>query len=158
TPFGSSATSGLRVATGDVTGDGVPDVVVANNGAGTARTYIRIIDGRTGQLLPNVLTPADYYYGTASLSVGDVTGDGIAGIAVGVDNGGPKVRVFRGGDFAVLTTISAGPSANSWGHTEVALADLNGDHIADLAVTSQYPSGTRVAGFDGKTLRSGVTP
>ena len=44
-PFGPTYTAGVRVATGDVTGDGVPDVA-AGTEAGAARAVV--IDGRTG--------------------------------------------------------------------------------------------------------------
>ncbi|MFO0953440.1 MAG: Calx-beta domain-containing protein [Isosphaeraceae bacterium] len=158
TPFGTTFTNGLRVAVGDVTGDGVPDVVVSNNGGGVVKTVVRVLDGKTGALLPSVISAGTYYYGTASLSVGDVTGDGVADIAVGTDDGGPRARVYRGGDFLLLSNFLAGPSANAWGRTEVALADMNGDKLADLAVSTSYSTGIRVGGFNGKTLRPGVTP
>jgi hypothetical protein len=159
-PFGASYTNGLRVATGDVTGDGVPDVVVGSNGAGVIKATVRVINGATGQLLPAVLSAGPWYYGAAAVAVGDVTGDGVADIAVGSDGSGtgPEVRVYRGGDFVKLADFSAGPTANNWGHIAVALADVTGDRVADLVVSSLYASGTRVAAFTGTSLRPGVTP
>jgi hypothetical protein len=68
------------------------------------------------------------------------------------------MRVYRGGDFAALTTFLAGPSTNSWGRTEVALADMNADGIADLVVSTVYPTGVLVQGFNGRSLRPATTP
>jgi photosystem II stability/assembly factor-like uncharacterized protein len=158
TPFGSSYSNGVRVAAGDVTGDGVADVVVANNGAGTTKGVVRVIDGKSGRLLPNTLSAGQWFYGAPSIAVGDVNGDGVADVAVGSDDGGPMVRVYRGGDFASLATFAAGPTSNYWGHTEVALADMNHDGLADLAVSGLYTTGVRVSGFNGGSLRPGSTP
>jgi len=156
TPFGTY-TGGVRVATGDVTGDGIADIVVGTNSGGI-KAIVRIVDGKSGQVRPGDLSAGPWYYGVASVAVGDVTGDGIGDIAVGSDDGGPVVRIYRGGDFVLLSHFLAGPKTNYWGRTEVALADLTGDGIADLAVTGLYPNGVRVSGFNGLTLRPNVTP
>lgn len=83
---------------------------------------------------------------------GDVTGDGIADIAVGTEEGGPKVRVYRGGDFAKLAEFTAMPGGSFWGRIQIALADLNADGRADLAVSGLYASGVKVAAFSGASL------
>src|SRR5262249_34824233 len=102
-PFGDQFTGGVRVATGDVTGDGFADVVVSNVD-GSVKTVVKVIDGKTGTVLPKTLSAGDYYYGQASLALGDITGDGIDDIAVGSDEAGPKVRIYRGGDFALIAS------------------------------------------------------
>ena len=50
-PFGNAYTQGVRVAVGDVTGDGVADVVVGTNGGILAQ--VRIIYGVTGRSSPS---------------------------------------------------------------------------------------------------------
>ena len=52
TPFGAGFHGEVRVATGDVNGDGVPDISVGT-GAGNA-TQVQIIDGATQKILFSV--------------------------------------------------------------------------------------------------------
>ncbi|MBP3960474.1 FG-GAP repeat protein [Gemmata sp. G18] len=155
-PFGDNYTGGASVATGDVTGDGVADVVVGSNGGMYSQAVI--VDGATGKVRPEKFLGANYTYGRVSVAVGDVTGDGIADIAMGTDESGPHVRVYRGGDYAKLTEFSAGPSTGYWGQTRVALGDLDADGKADLVVSGLYATGTTVSGFAGTSLRTGSTP
>ena len=155
-PFGDNYTGGASVATGDVTGDGVADVVVGSNGGMYSQAVI--VDGATGKVRPEQLLGANYYYGRVSVAVGDVTGDGIADVALGTDESGPRVRVYRGGDYAKLTEFSAGPATGYWGQTRVALGDLDADGKADLVVSGLYATGTTVSGFAGTSLRTGSAP
>jgi hypothetical protein len=154
-PFGNSYTGGVRVAVGDVTGDGVPDVVAGSNAEIAAQ--LRIIDGATGTVRPEQLFGDPSYTGYLSVSAGDVTGDGVADIAVGTNEGRPRARVFRGGDFAKLAEFNVGPTSGFRAQTQVALADVNADGIADLVVSARYSNGTRFFGFDGDTLRPNTT-
>jgi hypothetical protein len=144
------------VAVGDVTGDGIADVVVGTNGAGMARA--RIIDGETGTVLPAQLLGATSYTGTVSIAVGDVTGDGVADVAVGTNEQGPRAQLFRGGDFVKLVDFRPGSASKFRNRTQVALADLNDDDRADLVVSAMYTNGTRVFGYTGTSLAPGVTP
>jgi hypothetical protein len=155
-PFGSSYTRGARVAVGDVTGDGVPDVVAGTNGGTLAQA--RVIDGSSGAVLSAPLFTANGYRGAVSVAVGDVTGDGVGDIVLGTSAGGPHVRVFRGGDYAPVTSFFAGSAASFRGNTQVALAEMTGDNRADLVVTALYKAGSRVIGYRGDSLVSGAAP
>jgi hypothetical protein len=154
-PFGGSYAGGVNVAVGDVTGDGVPDVVVGTDG-GTA-AQVRVIDGATRGVLPAQLLGKTSYTGSVSVAVGDVTGDGLADIAAGTNESRPWARVFRGGDFVKLTDFAAGPKAGFTGRTQVALGDMTGDGLADLVATGFY-SAPKVFGYDGASLRPGTAP
>jgi hypothetical protein len=156
-PFGSSYTTGVKVATGDVTGDGVEDVVVGTAGGIAGR--VRVIDGVTGRLRSGSVFSSSSYTGQVEVAVGDVTGDGVDDIAVATNEGSPRARVYRGGDFARLADFKPVSGSGSYlGRARVDLADVNADGRADLVVSGRYSTGTHVAGYSGATIRSGGTP
>ena len=91
--YSPAFTGGVNVAAGDVTGDGVPDIVT---GAGeSGGSHVRVFDGLTGQASAEWFASDTAVLGGARVAVGDVTGDGradvIASVGVGVV---PHVRVF----------------------------------------------------------------
>jgi hypothetical protein len=151
-PFSDDFRGGVRVAVGDVNGDGIPDIVTAEgDGGGT----VQVFDGATGQPLAGPLgsfTPfgPDYHHGLW-VAAADVNGDGYADIVVGEDAGGqPRVRVFSGKDGSLLADFLAfDPSFH--GGVRVAAADFNHDHHADI-VAGQGPGGQAINVFEGATL------
>src|SRR3954468_9527842 len=91
--YDASFKGGVHVALGDVTGDGVPDVVTGAGAGGGP--HVKVFDGRTGALLSQFFAYALGFTGGVNVAVGDVTGDGKADIVTGAGaGGGPHVRVF----------------------------------------------------------------
>ena len=121
------------IAAGELNGDGKTDVAVVNDQGVSV-----FFNGGSGTLLQ----PVSFSTGTgpASVAIGDLNGDGKADLAVanrGVSNGTEMV----GGDVAVLLNMGGGTfvAANypaGVSPVAVAMADLNGDGKADLAVAS----------------------
>ncbi|HTK76322.1 MAG TPA: VCBS repeat-containing protein, partial [Gemmataceae bacterium] len=156
-PFGAGYTGGMRVAVGDVTGDGVADVVAVSNGGIPAKA--KVINGATGLLVSGNLLAGSTYTGKISVAVGDVDNDGKADVVLGTNEGGsPRVRVFHGGDFAKIKGFSAGPTTGFIGRTTVGVGDMNNDGKADIVVSALYTGRTRVAGFSGASIAPGMTP
>ena len=155
TPFGTSYSGGVRVATGDLTGDGVPDVVAAT--AGGVAAQARVINGATGAILPDQLLGPTAYAAAVALAVADVTGDGIADVALGTDEIGPRAQVIRGGDFRKIADIS-GSASGFRGGTQVGLGDMTGDGRAELIVSATYTSGSLVCAYAGDSLAPGSIP
>jgi hypothetical protein len=154
TPFGAGNTNGISVATGDVTGDGVPDIICAT-GAGP-KTTVRVYDGVTGARIASFQPYGSTDTGGASVAVGDFNGHG--DIVVGAGSH-PTIKVFDGTTLALigrLTAFGTGFSAGYTGGVRVAVGDVTHDGFPDIvAVTA---SGRAVvAGFDGKTITS-ATP
>jgi hypothetical protein len=157
TPFGSTYTGGVRVAVGDVTGDGVADVVAVTAG-GTTTSRAVVLNGLNGSIVSTPALVPSTYTGQLSVAVGDVNGDGKADIALGSNEGGPQARVYRGGDFVKIADFRAANGNGFLGRSEVALGDMNGDGKAELVVTARYSNGARVFGYNGASLAPGVTP
>ena len=150
-PFGSSFTGGIRVAMGDVNADGVADLIVGT-GPGTP-TKVRIFNGLTQAELFSFDPFESTFTGGVYVATGDLDGDGRSDIVITPDEGGgPRVRVFRGGDFALIADFLGIDDANFRGGARAAVADLNADRIGDLIVAAGFGGGPRIAAFDGKTL------
>jgi hypothetical protein len=144
-------TGGVRVAVGDVTGDGYPDVVTGP-GPGMG-PLVRVLDGRDGTVVREVLAFEAGFTGGVNVACADLTGDGRAEVIVAADNGGgPRVRVLDGIDFAVRADFLAIEDPNFRGGARVGVGDVNADGVPDLLVGAGFGGGPRVAVYDGAAL------
>ena len=138
-PYESAFKGGVRVATGDVNGDGVPDIITAP-GPGR-KADIKVFDGNTGTLL-RFTVAGDFlrawlnFTGGVFVAAADFNGDQRADIVVARGAGAtPEVRVFNGvtGQQFTGSLGSFFPYANSvTGGVYVATADFNNDEQADI--------------------------
>jgi hypothetical protein len=138
---------GVRVAVGDVTGNGVPDIITAPGPGGGPD--IRVFDGKTGALIREFLAYAVNFTGGVYVAAGDVNGDGYADIVTGADaGGGPEVKVFSGKDGSVLQDFFAYAPSFAGG-VRVAAGDVNGDGKADVITAPGPGGGPEVKVFSG---------
>ena len=104
--FEPGFTGGVNVATGDVTGDGVADIVVGSNGGGAPR--VKVIDGKSQDVVLDFFAFDPSFRNGVNVAVGYVSGDNRADIVVGAGAGGsPHVKVFRGADGELLRSFFA---------------------------------------------------
>lgn len=150
---------GVRVATGDVNGDGYDDIITSPGPGGGP--HIQVFSGKDGfTILGSFYAYAPEFTGGVFVAAGDVNGDGKADVITGADaGGGPHVRVFDGTQLGnietaeVLGLFGYGPTFT--GGVRVGAGDFNNDNKADI-VTGPGPGGgphVRIfSGADGGEL------
>jgi hypothetical protein len=152
-PFiGSAYTGGARVAVGDVTGDGVPDLIVANGVALGGLAIFKIYDGAKllalakqgipGQNAESALLAAVQPYGLVGIGLGDFVAvgnlngnpNGVDQIIVGADgiNGQVSIFTFNPSGNTVTLAQTLVVYAGFTGGVRVAAGDVNGDGRDDL--------------------------
>ena len=108
TPFGTSYTGGVRVATADLNGDGVFDLVAAT---ATGPAHVVVVDGASGATLAD-FSPWSTSKSGAFIATGDVNGDGRADLIVGSGAGvAPQVLVYAGQSFQPTTATATTATA-----------------------------------------------
>ena len=153
---GLSAGGGTRVATGDVDGDGVADTVYGAAPGDPPR--VTVVSGATGVTIASFLAYEAGFLGGVNVAVGHITGGTRADIVVGADaGGGPRVRVFAGGNpGAVAADFWGIEDMNFRGGVRLAVGDVNADGRDDLVAAAGLGGGPRVAVYDGRTVAAGL--
>jgi hypothetical protein len=171
-PFGSTNIP-VRVAWGDVNGDGIPDLIVA---AGAGNPDVQVYDGKAfangtfNTANPTASRLADWFaYGLqfnvgANIAAGEVSGNGYADIITGASAGNPEVKVYRGKDIATNAFNPSGSSvmADWFAYglqfnvgANVAAGDFTGSGFADV-VTGATVGNPHVKIYNGQTIAGGT--
>jgi hypothetical protein len=132
----------VATAIGDVTGDGLPDLIVANGSGGTSATDDAIFvfeQDPTDHTLPSSpsfsLRPSAPSNGYR-LAVGDLDHDGGGDLAVGIP--GVGIDLFFGTGTSLPSTSDVTIAAPAL--VDLGVGDLNGDGLDDLASTESASS------------------
>lgn len=155
-------TGGIRVATGDVTGDGVDDIIVGVGPGDAPR--VAVFDGASQARLVEFLAFEPTFLGGVYLASGDFDGDGKAEVVVTPDEGGgPVVAVYRGaalaaGNVVELVRYLGIDDPNFRGGARAAVGDVNGDGTPDIVVSAGFLGGPRISIWDGTTIAAGTKP
>lgn len=148
--YSSAFRGGVRVAVGDVTGDGTPDIVTAPGAGGGP--HIRVFDGNTGGLVAEFFAYSASFTGGVYVAVGDVNNDGVSEIITGAgEGGGAHVRVFStSGDLLREFFAYDGGFA---GGVRVASGDVNGDGLDDIITAAGPGGGPHVKVYSGNAAQ-----
>lgn len=104
--YNQSLPGGVRVAAGDINGDGAADIITGAGAGGGP--HVKVLDGRTGAELRSFFAFDAAFSGGITVAAGDVNDDGIADIvASGGPGGGPHVKVFDGKTGSALSAFFA---------------------------------------------------
>jgi len=95
-PYDVKFTGGVYIAAGDVTGDGIADVVTAADVGGGP--HVQVFDGLTGHALYGFFADDADFRGGIRVGLQDVNGDGKQEIITGTGIGAPsKIRLWQDG-------------------------------------------------------------
>jgi fibronectin-binding autotransporter adhesin len=141
---------GVRVAGGDVSGDGVDDIVTGAGNGGFG--HVKVFDGSTGAEVRSFFAFGPNFSGGVYVAAGDLNGDGRADIVAGADAGaGPQVNIFDGASGLSLGSFFAYAPTFSGG-VRVAVGDVNGDGSAEIVTGAGAAGAGHVKVFSGATL------
>ncbi len=130
--YGYSFINGVRVAAGDVDGDGTLEYVTGQGPGGGSE--LLVLDAEGNEL--RELYPFGESWQGLYVAAGDVDGDAKADIVAGAGYGEPRVKVFDGRGRETASFLAFDPSFQ--GGVRVATGDLDGDGKAEiLAGTGQ---------------------
>ncbi len=134
---------GVYVATGDVDGDGVDEIITGAGDGGAP--HVRVFE-QDGTVIGQFFAYATTFRGGVYVAAGDVDGDGVDEIITGAGyTGGPHVRVFDlTGNvldqfFAYALTFRGG--------VQVAAGDVNGDGVDEIITGAGYTGAPHVRMF-----------
>ncbi len=162
TPFGPGPTSGIRVVSADVTGDGVLDLIAAA-GPGL-RPSVVLYDGSTGAEIVRFDAFEAKFTGGVYVAAGDFDKDGFADIVVTPDQGGgPVVGVYRGnllanGSVSQMVRFLGIDDAGFRGGARPAVGDVNGDGVPEIIISAGFLGGPRIQIWNGLDIAAGVKP
>jgi hypothetical protein len=120
----------VRVAGGDVNGDGKADIITgAGIGGGP---HVRVFDSTTGQVYREFMAFSSVFTGGVYVTAGDVDGDGRDDVAVSTGaRGGARINLYRSFSGLLMRSINVDPN-RPMSSVRVHMVDYDNDGRPDL--------------------------
>ena len=156
-PFEAAFTGGVYVTAGDVTGDGIPELIITPDEGGGPR--VRVFNGSGFGIIADFFGIDDINFrGGARATVGDINGDKVGDLIVAAGfGGGPRVAGYDGRSLGTGSPVKV--FADFFAFEQglrngifVAAGDIDGDGKAELIAGGGPGGGPRVTVFSGNAL------
>jgi hypothetical protein len=154
--YAPSFRGGVRVALGDVNGDGSTDVITGAGSNGGPQVNVFNVDNATGAVsLQNSFFAFDepFFAGGVYVAAGDTNADGFDDVVVGAGaGGGPRVQVYAGSATGLVTSSTLNDffaySLDFAGGVVVSAGDRNADGDSEVITAPASNGGFNIKSFD----------
>jgi hypothetical protein len=154
--YAPAFTGGVRVALGDVNGDGSTDVITGAGSNGGPQVNVFNVDNITGAVsLQTSFFAFDepFFAGGVYVATGDTNADGFDDVVVGAGaGGGPRVQVYAGSATGLVTSSTLNDffaySLDFAGGVVVAAGDRNADGDSEVITAPASNGGFNIKSFD----------
>jgi len=127
--YDEAFTGGVRLAMGDVDGDGEEEIVTV---PGSGGPHVRVFN-LDGEVESEFFAFDESLRSGLFVAVGDIDGDGTEEIAVSTDSGGAaRVRIYDKGGEQIESTIMPFSDVSGSRSVRIALGDVDGDGEAEV--------------------------
>jgi|GEM_PF-2568877 len=154
TAYDPSFRGGVRVATADINGDNVDDIITAPGPGGGPN--VRVFDGVTGRFSREFMAFDPSFRGGLNITTGDINGDDREEIIVGADaGGGPHVKAFAITETTQPTVINEFMAYDESfrGGVRVQVGDTEGNGIGHIITAPGFSGGPHVKIWDSSTAQ-----
>ena len=158
--YSSAYTGGVRVAIGDINGDGFDDLITGTGVGGGP--HIKVFDLRGGLpvCVASFFAFEPNFTGGTYLATGNINGDGYADIIIGAGvGGGPRVKTYYGTNGYLVDNFLAPPNLdffaydpNFRGGVVVAAGDRDADGVDDIITGAGVGGGPNVRSFNAASV------
>jgi hypothetical protein len=158
----NAARFGDSIATADVNGDGLADIIIGAplyDGGYTDEGAVFVFDSPQSVLSPpSVTTPPplpflgtamNAHLGQSVARAGDVNNDGFDDVVVGEPGVSAMVFYLGGSGGLTANATFAGPTGSQFGQSVAGAGDVNGDGFADVIVGAPYDETTSALADEG---------
>jgi hypothetical protein len=141
--------------TGDLTGDGKPEIVSFNCNDNTVTVYVNQGDGSfaTGVYYDN---NSDQFQGISDGAIADLNGDGKNDV-VAINSDAGDVSVFLGHGDGTLSVLPLSYDVGGQAWNTPLVADFNGDGLMDVVESDDLYNLVYLQGYGDGSFRAGVT-